>query len=327
MTGCVLVTGGAGYVGSHIAWALLDAGREVVVLDDLSTGVRELVPAPARFVEGSIADANLAASTMAEHRIETVIHVAGSSIVPESFADPLRYYENNVVGSLALLQAATRAGVRRFVFSSTAAVYRPPEDCRSVGEGDAADPLSPYGWSKLAFERMLADTGRASGLDWLALRYFNVAGADPVGRTGQATPKATHLIKVVCEVALGRRPVLEVFGLDQPTPDGSGVRDYIHASDLADTHVRGLDYLEAGGASGVFNCGYGRAVSVKDVLAAAERVSGAPIPWTLSPPRPGDAPYMVADSSAMQAAFSWVPRLADLDGIVASALAWERGRT
>lgn len=327
MSGPVLVTGGAGYVGSHVVLALVDAGREVVVLDDLSTGLRALVPPRARFIEGSIADLALAAQIMTEHRVEAVVHAAGSAVVPDSFEDPLRYYENNVAGSLTLLRAALRTGVRRFIFSSTAAVYRPPETCRLLREVDLADPLSPYGWSKLAFERMLADAGAASGLQWLALRYFNVAGADPSGRTGQATPKATHLIKLICEVALGRRAALEVYGLDHPTPDGSGVRDYIHASDLADAHGRGLDYLESGGASGVFNCGYGRPVSVKQVLAAAERVTGAPIPWILGPRRAGDAPYMVADSSALQATLGWVPHLADIDGIVASALAWERSRT
>ncbi len=326
MTGPILVTGGAGYVGSHVAWALLDAGRDVVVLDDLSTGLRGLVPAPARFVEGSIADPALIEQIIAEHRVEAVIHTAGSAVVPDSFEDPLRYYENNVVGSLTLLRAATRMGVRRFIFSSTAAVYRPPESCRLLHEVDLADPLSPYGWSKLAFERMLADAGIATGLQWLALRYFNVAGADPRGRTGQATPKASHLIKVICEVALGRRGALEVYGLDHPTPDGSGVRDYIHASDLADAHGRGLDYLESGGASGVLNCGYGRPVSVMQVLDAAERVTGAPIPWFLGPTRVGDPAYMVADSSALQAALGWAPRLANLDGIVASAWAWERSR-
>lgn len=325
MTAPVLVTGGAGYVGSHIAWALLDAGREVVVLDDLSTGVRELVPPAARFVEGSIGDVALTGRIMAEQGVEAVIHAAGSAVVPDSFTDPLRYYENNVVGSLALLRSATTAGVRRFIFSSTAAVYR-PDGARALSEADATDPLSPYGWSKLAFERMLAETGRASGLEWLALRYFNVAGADPAGRTGQATPRATHLIKAVCEVALGRRPALEVYGDRHPTADGTGVRDYIHASDLAEVHLRALEHLEGGGASRVFNCGYGRPVSVKAVLAAAERAAGAPIPWSLAPPRPGDAPYMVADPTALQSTLAWRPRFADLDRIVASALAWERSR-
>lgn len=323
--GPVLVTGGAGYVGSHIAWALLDSGRSVTVLDDLSTGVRNLVPPGAQFVQGSIADAALAEKLMVERNIEAVIHVAGSAAVMESLQSPLSYYENNVVGSLALLRAATMAGVRRFIFSSTAAVYR-PDGCRALNEQDATGPLSPYGWSKLMFERMLADVGRAQRIDWLALRYFNVAGADPMGRSGQAAREATHLIKVVCEVALGRRPFLEVFGDDHPTADGTGVRDYIHVSDLADVHVEALSYLERRGESRVLNCGYGAPVSVRDVLAATERITGAAIPWTLRPKRSGDASYMVADNAAVREMFGWRPRFADIDAIVASALAWERAR-
>jgi UDP-glucose 4-epimerase len=318
----ILVTGGAGYIGSHMAYALCDRGEDVVVLDDLSTGRRAAVPAAARFVEGSTGDEALLASLIPAEGIESIVHFAASIVVPESVAYPLAYYRNNTANSRTLIAAAVDGGVRHFVFSSTAAVYGEPERV-PVAEPEPASPQSPYGWSKLMTEIMLRDAGRAHGLGHVVLRYFNVAGADPAGRTGQSTPEATHLIKVAVQTALGLRPKMTVFGTDYPTPDGTGVRDYIHVADLIEAHLAALDHLRAGGRSDTFNCGYGRGFSVLDVIAAVKRVSGRDFVVEMAGRRPGDPAAIVADSSRIRATLAWAPRFDDLDTIVRHALAWE----
>jgi len=322
-TEAVLLTGGAGYVGSHTAWALTDAGRDVVVLDDLSTGRRDVLPPTAKFVHGSIGNEAILAEILEKHRIKAIIHMAALTVVPDSIATPIPYYVNNVGNSLVLLKAALAYGVQDFVFSSTAAVYK-PQGTVPLPESAPTGALSPYGQSKLMVETILADVGASAGLRWLALRYFNVAGADQAGRTGQFTPNASHLLKVACEVAVGRRPTLDIFGDDYETQDGTCVRDFIHVSDIADAHVKALDYLEADGRSRVLNCGYGQATSVKQIVAAIERITGTRLPTQMRGRRPGDAPFMVADSGAIRKVLGWRPRFADLDTIVGSALAWER---
>lgn len=325
----VLVTGGAGYIGSHAVLALVDAGWPVAVLDDLSTGFLDTVPDGVKFYEGDIGDCGLLERIFAEQGICAIMHFAGSVVVPESVADPLAYYDNNTGRSRALIAAAVRAGVPRFIFSSTAAVYGVPERT-AVTEDTPRQPINPYGWSKLMTEQMLADTSAAHGLDVCVLRYFNVAGADPQGRIGQSTAGATHLIKVACEAALGRRERVAVYGTDFDTPDGTGVRDYIHVSDLAAAHVLALEALAAEpGRSVTMNCGYGRGFSVLDVLDAVDRVNGGQsgggrIERVMQPRRPGDPAALIADPSRLRATLPWVPRYADLDTIVAHALDWER---
>ena len=318
----ILVTGGAGYIGSHMVWDLVDRGERVVVLDRLSTGFRWAVAPEATFVAGDGGDADLLDRLIVDNGVDAVIHFAGSVVVPESVADPLGYYLNNTVKSRELIAAAVRNGVRHFVFSSTAAVYGNP-DRVPVEETAPTRPLSPYGMSKLMTEIMLADTAAAHDFRYAALRYFNVAGADPKGRTGQSTRGATHLIKVACEAALGKRDHIAVFGTDFDTADGTGVRDYIHVSDLAGAHVQALAHLRGGGASLVANCGYERGYSVLDVLAAVERVSGRTVPVTYAPRRPGDSARVVASAKVAREVLGWTPRLDDLDAIVAHALAWE----
>jgi UDP-glucose 4-epimerase len=319
----ILVTGGAGYIGSHMVLALLDAGREVVVLDNLTTGRRELVPPAARLVVGDVADGALFMRLAATHGIDAVVHFAGSIVVPESVADPLGYYLNNTVRTRALIEACVLAGVKRFIFSSTAAVYGIPES-NPVGEDAPLRPISPYGTSKMMTEMMLRDVAAAHDLRYVALRYFNVAGADPRGRSGQATPRATHLIKVACEAAVGARSHVEIFGEDYPTPDGTGLRDYIHVSDLVHAHVLALDHLERGGDSLTLNCGYGRGSSVRQVIEAVKTVSGADFEVRRAPRRAGDPPALVARADHIRAKLGWHPRLDDLETIVAHALAWER---
>ena len=319
----VLVTGGAGYIGSHVVLALLDAGYPVVVLDDLSTGRRDAVAPGAHFVEGDIGDVRLAAETIGSHGVAAVMHFAGAIVVPESVADPLKYYLQNTCKSRGLIQVCVEAGVPRFVFSSTASVYG------SVGGGPVtesapAQPASPYGTSKLMTEWMLRDAAAAHDLAYAALRYFNVAGADPQGRSGQSTPGATHLIKVACEVAAGRRPAMEIFGDDYETPDGTCVRDYIHVTDLAEAHLAALRDLEARGRNLTLNCGYGRGYSVRQVLAAVEQAAGFTLEVRIGPRRPGDVAEVVADASRIRRELGWQPRHDDLDGIVRDALAWER---
>ena len=318
----VLVTGGAGYIGSHVAWALLDAGYDVVVLDDLSTGVRRNVPDAAVFVHGDVGDPETAARALADHGVTAVLHFAGSILVDESVALPLRYYRNNTAASRTLLDACVRAGVERFVFSSTAATYGMPAVDR-ITEDTPQRPINPYGSSKLMVEQILADTAQATSLRYLALRYFNVAGADPAGRTGQSTPRATHLIKVAVQAALGRRDGMAIYGTDYPTPDGTCIRDYIHVSDLADAHVLALQSLEAGGASGALNCGYGRGFSVREVIDTVKAVSGVDFPVRLEERRPGDPPMLVAEPARLVARLAWRPCRTDLETIVRTALAWE----
>jgi UDP-glucose 4-epimerase len=320
----VLVTGGAGYIGSHAVLALLDAGWPVVVIDNLVTGFEWAVPREALFVRGDIADQPLLARLIAEHRIAAIVHFAGSIVVPESVENPLKYYENNTVKSRSLLASAVRGGVRHFIFSSTAATYGMPEIV-PVAESAPTQPINPYGWSKLMTERMLADVAAAHPLNYCALRYFNVAGADPRGRSGQSTAGATHLIKVAVEAATGKREAVSVYGTDYDTPDGTGIRDYIHVSDLAEAHVAALGKLiEEPAQSHVMNCGYGRGFSVLEVLDAVDRVTNVELDRRMEARRPGDADELVADNSRILATLPWRPKLDDLDTIVAHALAWER---
>jgi UDP-glucose 4-epimerase len=320
----VLVTGGAGYIGSHAVLALLDSGWPVVVLDDLSTGFDWAVPDGATFVRGDIADRALVARLIGEHGIGAIMHFAGSVVVPESVERPLKYYENNTVKSRSLIESAVEGGVRHFLFSSTAATYGIPAAV-PVAEDAPTVPINPYGWSKLMTERMLADAAAAHPLNYCALRYFNVAGADPAGRSGQSTRGATHLIKVAVEAATGKRDHVDVYGTDYDTPDGTGIRDYIHVTDLAEAHVMALARLvEQPAASHVLNCGYGRGFSVLEVLDAVDRVTNLKVERRLAPRRAGDPPSLVADNGRILATLPWRPRRDDLDRIVADALAWER---
>lgn len=319
----VLVTGGAGYIGSHMVLDLLDQGEKVVVLDNLSTGFRWAVPAAATLVVGDIGDQDLVATVIRKYQISAIIHFAGSIVVPESVSDPLGYYQNNTVNSRALIEVAVTTGVKNFIFSSTAAVYGNPKQT-PVAEDAAPAPMSPYGSSKLMTEIMLADSARAHDFRFVALRYFNVAGADPMGRSGQSTPRATHLIKVASEAATGTRERMQVFGTDYPTKDGTCVRDYIHVTDLARAHRAALDYLRNGGQSDIFNCGYSVGYSVLEVIEAVKRVSGADFKVDMAPRRQGDPASIVAASEKIRAALGWAPQLADLDTIVAHALAWEQ---
>jgi UDP-glucose 4-epimerase len=320
----VLVTGGAGYIGSHAVLALLDAGWPVVVIDNLVTGFRWAVPEAASFVEGDIGDEVLVGGIIADHGIGAILHFAGSVVVPESVTDPLKYYRNNTANSRALLSAAVAGGVRHFIFSSTAATYGIPETV-PVSEDMPKQPINPYGMSKLMTEAMLADVAAAYPMNYCALRYFNVAGADPQGRSGQSTAGATHLIKVAVEAATGKRDGVAVFGTDYATPDGTGVRDYIHVSDLAAAHVEALEALIAEpGRSHTLNCGYGRGFSVMEVLDAVDRVTNLTLKRRIEPRRAGDPDALVADNRRILETLPWRPRLDDLDVIVAHALAWER---
>jgi UDP-glucose 4-epimerase len=319
----ILVTGGAGYIGSHMVHELTDAGESVVVLDNLSTGFRFLLPNSVPVVVGNTGDQELVAELISKHRVESVIHFAASVVVPDSISDPLGYYRNNTLNTALLLQAAVASGVRHFIFSSTAAVYGNPEAV-PVRESAATNPISPYGTSKLMSEIILHDVSRAHGLRFVALRYFNVAGADPKGRTGQSTPQATHLIKVAAETVLGRREKMSVFGTDYPTPDGTCVRDYIHVTDLVRAHSAALGYLRRGGANATFNCGYGHGYSVLEVLDAARRVSGRNFDVEYAGRRAGDPAALVADVTRIHAALDWRPIYDNLDTIVTHALAWER---
>ena len=319
----VLVTGGAGYIGGHVVLALREAGYPVVVLDDLSAGHRAAVPGDVPFVEGDIGDIGAVGEVIADHRIAVVVHLAASASVPESVRDPLRYYRNNTGASANLIRACVEGGVRRFVFSSTAAVYGVPATI-PVPEDAPKVPINPYGRSKLATEWMLRDAAAAHGLRYVALRYFNVAGADPQGRAGQSGRGAGHLIKVACAAAAGRRDHVTVFGADYETADGTCVRDYIHVSDLAEAHVAALRDLEEGGGGRVLNCGYGRGFSVREVLETVRAVAGVPFDVREGPRRAGDPPVLVADASRIRAALRWSPRHDDLEFIVRTALSWER---
>ncbi len=319
----VLVTGGAGYIGSHMVWELLDWGQDVVVLDRLSTGFDWAVAPEAKLIVGDIGDVALVRDILRTHQVDAVIHFAGSIVVPESVSDPLGYYENNTVKTRALLEAVVREAVPHFIFSSTAAVYG-GAGLDPVREDAPLKPESPYGASKLMTEWMLRDAAAAHGLTYSALRYFNVAGADPRGRTGQSTPGATHLIKVASETALGKRPAMQVYGTDYPTPDGTCIRDYIHVSDLVAAHRLALDRLRAGGGSLVANCGYSHGYSVLEVIDSVRRVHGADFEVGIGPRRPGDAPAVIANSELARREFNWVPQYDDLDRIVGDALAWEK---
>ncbi|MCD7109054.1 UDP-glucose 4-epimerase GalE [Rhizobium sp. DKSPLA3] len=319
----VLVTGGGGYIGSHMVWALLEAGEEVVVIDRLSTGFRWAIAPEARMYEGDIADAALLSRIFAENAIDAVIHFAGSIVVPDSVSDPLGYYENNTVKSRALIASVVEAGIPHFVFSSTAAVYGTPEVLEPVSETVQLRPESPYGSSKLMTEIMLRDAAAAHDLTYTVLRYFNVAGADPKGRSGQSSKTSTHLIKIACAVALGKRASMSVFGTDYPTPDGTCVRDYIHVWDLVQAHLKALQRMRAGGGSLVANCGYGHGFSVLEVLDTVKRVNGSDLAVDFAPRRAGDPAMIVANPALAMKELGWVPEYDDLDTIVRHALAWE----
>ena len=319
----VLVTGGAGYIGSHTVHALVDAGESVVVLDNLSTGFATALPKHMLPIVGDVGDQELVGSLIKNYGVGAIIHFAGSTSVTESMRDPLGYYANNTANSRALIEAAVKGGVRHFIFSSTAAVYGNPARV-PVAEDDPTVPASPYGWSKLMTEVMLRDAGSAHDLRHVALRYFNVAGADPQMRTGLSTPGATHLMKVAVEAALGRRERIDVYGTDYPTPDGTCIRDFIHVSDLARAHLAALAYLRQGGASATLNCGYGRGYSVREVLDAVRRVAGHSFTVNFAGRRPGDIAVSVAAANRIRELLRWAPEFDNLDGIIRDALAWER---
>ena len=318
----VLVTGGAGYIGSHMVQALVEAGESVVVIDNLSTGFSQFLPQGVPLFIGDAGDENLVEGVIAAHSVESVIHFAGSVVVPESMRDPLAYYRNNTVTTRSLLNATVKSGVRRFIFSSTAAVYGNPDQV-PVPESAPTRPLSPYGSSKLMAEIMLHDTASAYGMSYIALRYFNVAGADPQARMGLATVGATHLLKIAVEAATGQRAKIDVFGTDYPTPDGSCIRDFIHVSDLAQAHRAALSYLRTGGASMTLNCGYGRGYSVLETIEAVRKVSGRNFAVQYGPRRPGDIMTMIADTSLIRSTLDWTPQYDDLETIARHALAWE----
>ena len=322
MTTPILVTGGAGYIGSHVVLQLLEAGEQVIVLDNLSTGFREAARG-AELVVGEVGDFALVHGLLASRGIDTVLHFAARTIVPESVADPLRYYGNNTCATRNLLAACQRAGVKHFVFSSTAAVYGIPAGGR-CSETSPNAPINPYGTSKLMSECMLRDLAAASDLRYVALRYFNVAGCDRQGRIGQSTEKATLLVKVAAEAALGRRAQLAIFGTDYPTPDGTGVRDYIHVEDLARAHLDALRHLRDGGASDTLNVGYGHGYSVREVIDAMTRVHGAPIPVVEQPRRAGDPPELIAECARIKQVLGWQPELDDLELICRTSLDWEK---
>lgn len=318
----ILVTGGAGYIGSHVVKQLGERGETVVVLDNLSTGFADAV-LHGTLVVGDTGDRALVSRLLRVYGIDTVMHFAAHTVVPESVSDPLKYYRNNTAGTLNLLQCCQEAGVRHFIFSSTAAVYGiPPQGI--AREDSPTQPINPYGWSKLMSEWMLRDLSAVTPLRHVVLRYFNVAGSDPQGLIGQSTERATLLVKVAAEAAVGRRPYVAIYGTDYPTPDGTGVRDYIHVEDLADAHLKALDYLRAGGESITLNCGYGHGYSVREVLRMVEEVNGAPLNIREEPRRPGDPPTLIAAAERIREVLGWQPRYDDLRAIVRTSLAWER---
>jgi UDP-glucose 4-epimerase len=318
----VLVTGGAGYIGSHMVLALVEAGESVVVVDNLTTGFSSFLPEGVPLFIGDAGDENLVEGVISAHNVDAIIHFAGSVVVPESMRDPLAYYRNNTMTTRSLLNVAIRCGVRRFIFSSTAAVYGNPDQV-PVPEEAPTRPLSPYGSSKLMTEIMLHDVASAHDLQFVVLRYFNVAGADPQARIGLATVGATHLLKIAVEAATGQRAQIEVYGTDYPTPDGSCIRDFIHVSDLAQAHRAALAYLREGGESATLNCGYGRGYSVLETIEAVRRVSGRQFAVKYAPRRPGDIMTMIADTTRIQTTLDWTPQYDDLETIAAHALAWE----
>jgi UDP-glucose 4-epimerase len=318
----VLVTGGAGYIGSHMVLALAEAGESVVVIDNLSTGFSTSLPEGVPLFIGDAADENLVEGVIAAHDVESIVHFAGSVVVPDSMRDPLAYYRNNTMTTRSLLNTAVKCGVNRFIFSSTAAVYGNP-DRMPVTEDAPTRPLSPYGSSKLMTEIMLHDVAAAHGMNYVVLRYFNVAGADPHARIGLATAGATHLLKIAVEAATGQRAKIDVYGTDYPTPDGSCIRDFIHVSDLAQAHRAALSYLRGGGQSTTLNCGYGHGYSVLETIEAVRRVSGRNFAVQTAPRRSGDIMTMIADTRRIASTLDWTPQYADLETIAAHALAWE----
>jgi UDP-glucose 4-epimerase len=320
--GTILVTGGAGYIGSHTVLQLRARGERVVVLDNLATGFRQSV-LDTPLIEANVGDREKVLEALRSYGVDTVMHFAASTIVPESVSDPLKYYGNNTCSTRNLLQCCNEAGVRHFVFSSTAAVYGIPAE-PYADEQAPTSPINPYGTSKLMSEWMLRDLAAASDMRYVSLRYFNVAGSDSDGRIGQSTRAATLLVKVACEAAVGKRPHVSVFGTDYPTPDGTGVRDYIHVEDLATAHIKALDYLRENGTSTTLNCGYGHGYSVREVLNSVERVCGHPVKVMESPRRAGDPPVLVAKAERIRSVLGWRPRLDDLDTIVRTSLNWER---
>ncbi len=319
----VLVTGGAGYIGGHMVLGLIDAGESVVVVDNLSTGFAWAVPDGAKLVVGDFGDGDLISDLIKQHEVDAIAHFAAKIIVPESVSDPLNYYRNNTTKALNLIECAVEGAVKHFIFSSTAAVYG-ETSAEPVGEEAPLAPISPYGRSKLMVEWMLEDAARAHDLRYVALRYFNVAGADPQGRLGQSTPNATHLIKRGVQTALGRYSSMDIFGEDYPTPDGTCVRDYIQVTDLIDAHLAALRYLRAGGASLVCNCGYGHGATVKEVIEVVKRVSGVDFRVNRAPRRAGDPAAIVARATRVREVLGWRPQRDDLDAIVRQALEWER---
>ena len=318
----ILVTGGAGYIGSHVVRQLGEAGEPVIVLDNLCTGFRDAV-LHGELVIGDTGDASLVSELLKKHNVKSVLHFAAHTIVPESVSDPLKYYGNNTCATRSLLACCTQAGVEHFIFSSTAAVYGEP-DCEIIDEDTPTAPINPYGLSKLMSEWMLRDLAAATPLRYVALRYFNVAGSDPEGRIGQSTRKATLLTKVACEAALGIRPYVAIFGTDYDTPDGTGVRDYIHVEDLARAHLTALSYLRNEGKSVTLNCGYGHGFSVRDVLQTVERVHGAPLDIREQARRAGDPPALVARADRVRELLGWQPQYDDIEVIARTSLAWER---
>jgi UDP-glucose 4-epimerase len=319
----VLVTGGAGYIGSHAVYAFLDAGYQPVVIDNLSTGNRDVLPESVPFIKAELADQTAVAAVLRQYRCRAVVHFAGSIIVPESVTNPLKYYKNNSTVSRDLLEVCVAEGIDAFLFSSTAAVYGQPEVV-PIPEDAPCTPINPYGASKMVTEQMLRDVATAHGFPSGILRYFNVAGADPLGRTGQCTPEATHLIKVAAQAVIGQRAHVALFGTDYPTPDGTCIRDYLHVTDLAEAHVRTLEYLLTRRESVLFNCGYGHGYSVREVLETVGAVAGQPLKIVEAERRPGDPPCLVADNRRICATLGWQPRLDHLPTIVRTALDWER---
>jgi UDP-glucose 4-epimerase len=320
----ILVTGGAGYIGSHVVRQLGESGKQVLILDTLSTGFKEAV-IHGKLIVGDTGDRALVSRLLSEYNIKTVMHFAAHTIVPESIAHPLKYYANNTCSTRNLLECCAQANIKHFIFSSTAAVYGIPS-IPLASEDTPTAPINPYGTSKLMSEWMLRDLSAAGDLRYVSLRYFNVAGSDPRGRIGQSTRNATLLIKVACEAAVGKRASVTIFGTDYPTPDGTGIRDYIHVEDLADAHIKALDYLEQGGASSILNCGYGHGYSVREVLSVVERVSGQALNIFEHDRRPGDPPVLIAAADRIQKVLGWIPRYDDLGLIVKTSLDWEKSR-
>ncbi len=324
--GKVLVTGGAGYIGSHTVLCLLEAGYEVVVYDNLSTGFERAVLPPAELIQGDLAEKDKLQKLFEQKGFDYIIHFAADIVVPESVQKPIKYYNNNTINTIWLISLALQHQVSSFIFSSTAAVYGVPESL-PVGEDSNLQPINPYGRSKLMSEWIIQDAALAQQqMKYIILRYFNVAGADPECRLGQSTPEATHLIKVACQTALGQRQILEIFGADYPTRDGTGVRDYIHVTDLARAHVAALDYLQQGQESNIFNCGYGHGFSVLDIVRAVQKVSGRKLATQVVQRRPGDPAELVADPRKLQTVIHWRPMFDDIEKIVQTAYTWEQNR-